>query len=102
MLQWLIVHSDTIQSILRGQDVSMGSLQELSLLTGIISKTALPGMDYTVHRSLSILLYRPTTKTIVCFYVCDVRSPGFGTRSQQCSPARVPRTHWSIPGIEKP
>ncbi|XP_066540333.1 nuclear pore complex protein Nup205 [Hoplias malabaricus] len=43
VLQWLIVHSDTIQSILRSQDVSMGSLQELSLLTAIISKTALPG-----------------------------------------------------------
>uniref|UniRef100_A0A8B9L911 Nucleoporin 205 n=1 Tax=Astyanax mexicanus TaxID=7994 RepID=A0A8B9L911_ASTMX len=45
VLQWLIVHSDTIQSILRSQDVSMGSLQELSLLTAIISKTALPGID---------------------------------------------------------
>lgn len=47
VLQWLIVYSDTIQSILRSQDVSMGSLQELSLLTGIISKTALPGTDNT-------------------------------------------------------
>lgn len=45
VLQWLIVYSDTIQSILHSQDVSMGSLQELSLLTGIISKTALPGTD---------------------------------------------------------
>ncbi|XP_066580685.1 nuclear pore complex protein Nup205 [Amia ocellicauda] len=44
VLQWLIVHSDTIHSILRCQDMSMGSLQELSLLTGIISKTALPGV----------------------------------------------------------
>uniref|UniRef100_A0A8C9W8T5 Nucleoporin 205 n=1 Tax=Scleropages formosus TaxID=113540 RepID=A0A8C9W8T5_SCLFO len=43
VLQWLIVHSDTIQSILRCQELSMSSLQELSLLTGIISKTALPG-----------------------------------------------------------
>lgn len=43
VLQWLIVHSDVIQSILHGQDMSMGSLQELSLLTAIISKTALPG-----------------------------------------------------------
>ncbi|XP_063052981.1 nuclear pore complex protein Nup205 [Engraulis encrasicolus] len=43
VLQWLIVHADTIQSILRGQDMSLGALQELSLLTGIISKTALPG-----------------------------------------------------------
>lgn len=47
VLQWLIVYSDTIQSILRSQDVSMGSLQELSLLTGIISKTALPGTDHS-------------------------------------------------------
>ncbi|XDV29042.1 hypothetical protein PO909_032221 [Leuciscus waleckii] len=43
VLQWLIVHSDVIQSILHGQDMSMGALQELSLLTAIISKTALPG-----------------------------------------------------------
>ncbi|XP_030645807.1 nuclear pore complex protein Nup205 [Chanos chanos] len=42
VLQWLIVHSDTIQSILRCQNLSMGALQELSLLTAIISKTALP------------------------------------------------------------
>uniref|UniRef100_A0A9J8AZ36 Nucleoporin 205 n=1 Tax=Cyprinus carpio carpio TaxID=630221 RepID=A0A9J8AZ36_CYPCA len=43
VLQWLIVHSDVIQSILHDQDMSMGALQELSLLTAIISKTALPG-----------------------------------------------------------
>nr|XP_020458623.1 nuclear pore complex protein Nup205 [Monopterus albus] len=43
VLQWLIVHGDTIQSLLRCQELSMGALQELSLLTGIISKTALPG-----------------------------------------------------------
>ncbi|XP_076125635.1 nuclear pore complex protein Nup205 [Alosa pseudoharengus] len=43
VLQWLIVHADTIQTILRGQDMSLGALQELCLLTGIISKTALPG-----------------------------------------------------------
>ncbi|XP_068168784.1 nuclear pore complex protein Nup205 isoform X1 [Antennarius striatus] len=43
VLQWLIVHADTIQSLLRCQELSMGVLQELSLLTGIISKTALPG-----------------------------------------------------------
>ncbi|XP_062246685.1 nuclear pore complex protein Nup205 [Platichthys flesus] len=43
VLQWLIVHADTIQSLLRCHELSMGSLQELSLLTGIISKTALPG-----------------------------------------------------------
>ncbi|KAI4886720.1 hypothetical protein NFI96_014775 [Prochilodus magdalenae] len=57
VLQWLIVHSDTIQSILRSQDVSMGSLQELSLLTAIISKTALPGTNcniYTYSRSLPL------------------------------------------------
>uniref|UniRef100_A0A7N6B7J1 Nucleoporin 205 n=1 Tax=Anabas testudineus TaxID=64144 RepID=A0A7N6B7J1_ANATE len=43
VLQWLIVHADTIDSLLRCQELSMGALQELSLLTGIISKTALPG-----------------------------------------------------------
>lgn len=43
VLQWLIVHADTIQSLLRCQELNMGVLQELSLLTGIISKTALPG-----------------------------------------------------------
>ncbi|XP_056137198.1 nuclear pore complex protein Nup205 [Lampris incognitus] len=43
VLQWLIAHADTIQSQLRCQELSMGALQELSLLTGIISKTAMPG-----------------------------------------------------------
>uniref|UniRef100_A0A8C9L7W9 Nucleoporin 205 n=1 Tax=Pavo cristatus TaxID=9049 RepID=A0A8C9L7W9_PAVCR len=44
VLQFLISHSDTIQAILRCQDVSVGSLQELASLTGIISKAALPGV----------------------------------------------------------
>ncbi|NWX99773.1 NU205 protein, partial [Nothoprocta ornata] len=44
VLQFLISHSDTIQAILRCQDVSAGSLQELASLTGIISKAALPGV----------------------------------------------------------
>ncbi|XP_019370536.1 PREDICTED: nuclear pore complex protein Nup205 [Gavialis gangeticus] len=44
VLQFLISHSDTIQAILRCQNVSAGSLQELALLTGIISKAALPGV----------------------------------------------------------
>ncbi|NXC50216.1 NU205 protein, partial [Penelope pileata] len=44
VLQFLISHSDTIQAILRCQDVSVGSLQELAALTGIISKAALPGV----------------------------------------------------------
>ncbi|XP_053884992.1 nuclear pore complex protein Nup205 [Malaclemys terrapin pileata] len=44
VLQFLISHSDTIQTILRCQDVSAGSLQELAFLTGIISKAALPGV----------------------------------------------------------
>uniref|UniRef100_A0A8D3C189 Nucleoporin 205 n=1 Tax=Scophthalmus maximus TaxID=52904 RepID=A0A8D3C189_SCOMX len=43
VLQWLIVHADTIQSLLRCHELSTGSVQQLSLLTGIISKTALPG-----------------------------------------------------------
>lgn len=45
VLQWLIVHADTIQSLLRCREFSLGGLQELSLLTGIISKTALPGTE---------------------------------------------------------
>lgn len=60
VLQWLIVHADTIQSLLRCQELSMGVLQELSLLTGIISKTALPG---TSNKSslftIDSLLYFP-------------------------------------------
>ncbi|XP_075458683.1 nuclear pore complex protein Nup205 [Ascaphus truei] len=44
VLQFLIAHSDTIQAILRCQEGSLGSLQELALLTGIISKAALPGV----------------------------------------------------------
>ncbi|KAJ3596682.1 hypothetical protein NHX12_003086 [Muraenolepis orangiensis] len=36
VLQWLIVHADTIQSLLRCQELSMGALQELSLLTGAL------------------------------------------------------------------
>ncbi|XP_034032952.1 nuclear pore complex protein Nup205 isoform X2 [Thalassophryne amazonica] len=45
VLQWLIVHADTVQSLLRCQELSVGAWQELSLLTGIISKTALPGTN---------------------------------------------------------
>ncbi|KAF4793835.1 hypothetical protein TURU_106138 [Turdus rufiventris] len=44
VLQFLISHSDTIQAILRCQEISVGSLQELASLTGIISKAALPGV----------------------------------------------------------
>uniref|UniRef100_H3C417 Nucleoporin 205 n=1 Tax=Tetraodon nigroviridis TaxID=99883 RepID=H3C417_TETNG len=43
VLQWLNCQ-DTIQSLLRCRELSLGGLQELSLLTGIISKTALPGV----------------------------------------------------------
>ncbi|XP_061773938.1 nuclear pore complex protein Nup205 isoform X1 [Nerophis ophidion] len=43
ILQWLMVHADTIQALLRCPELSIGALQELSLLSGIISKTALPG-----------------------------------------------------------
>ncbi|XP_040294299.1 nuclear pore complex protein Nup205 isoform X3 [Bufo bufo] len=42
VLQFLIAHSDTIHAILRSKEGSLGSLQELALLTGIISKAALP------------------------------------------------------------
>ncbi|XP_078424660.1 nuclear pore complex protein Nup205 [Cetorhinus maximus] len=44
VLQFLIAHSDPIQAILRCQELTAGSLQELALLTGIISKAALPGV----------------------------------------------------------
>lgn len=54
VLQFLVSHSDTIQAILRCQDVSAGSLQELALLTGILSKAALPG-ELTVLTA--IILY---------------------------------------------
>lgn len=42
VLQFLIAHSDTFHAILRSKEGSLGSLQELALLTGIISKAALP------------------------------------------------------------
>lgn len=43
----------------------MGALQELSLLTGIISKTALPGTKITTRNNLKVnLLHFP-----VCFYI---------------------------------
>uniref|UniRef100_UPI00398EB3E1 nuclear pore complex protein Nup205 isoform X2 n=1 Tax=Pristiophorus japonicus TaxID=55135 RepID=UPI00398EB3E1 len=44
VLQFLIAHADPIQAILRCQELTAGSLQELALLTGIISKAALPGV----------------------------------------------------------
>ncbi|XP_048463946.1 nuclear pore complex protein Nup205 [Rhincodon typus] len=44
VLQFLISHSDPIQAILRCQELTAASLKELALLTGIISKAALPGV----------------------------------------------------------
>uniref|UniRef100_A0A8C5QUY0 Nucleoporin 205 n=1 Tax=Leptobrachium leishanense TaxID=445787 RepID=A0A8C5QUY0_9ANUR len=44
VLQFLIAHSDTIHAILSSQECTLGSLQEIALLTGIISKAALPGV----------------------------------------------------------
>ncbi|KAM9311505.1 nuclear pore complex protein Nup205 [Gastrophryne carolinensis] len=44
VFQFLVAHSDVIQAILRSQEGSLGSLQELSLLTGLISKAGLPGV----------------------------------------------------------
>lgn len=44
VLQFLIAHSEPIQAILRCQEITAGSLRELALLTGIIGKTALPGV----------------------------------------------------------
>jgi hypothetical protein len=62
VLQFLISHSDTIQAILRCQDVSAGSLQELALLTGIISKAALPGELIVLCRIKSSL---QTDRTLI-------------------------------------
>ncbi|XP_048356596.1 nuclear pore complex protein Nup205 [Sphaerodactylus townsendi] len=60
VLQFLIAHSDTIQAILRCQEVSAGSFQELALLTGIISKAALPGvlgdLDIDINEGMQIEL----------------------------------------------
>uniref|UniRef100_A0A8D2L072 Nucleoporin 205 n=1 Tax=Varanus komodoensis TaxID=61221 RepID=A0A8D2L072_VARKO len=60
VLQFLISHSDTIQAILRCQEATAGSLQELALLTGIISKAALPGVlgdfDPDVNEGIQIEL----------------------------------------------
>ncbi|XP_053575664.1 nuclear pore complex protein Nup205 [Bombina bombina] len=53
VLQFLIAHSDTTQAILRSQEGSLGSLQELALLTGIISKAALPGILSELDISLN-------------------------------------------------
>lgn len=50
VFQFLVAHSDTIHAILRCQVVSEGSLQELALLTGIISKAALPGVLCEIER----------------------------------------------------
>lgn len=70
VLQWLIVHADTIQSLLRCQELSMGTLQELSLLTGIISKTALPGaleMGGDVHHAALLEFQGHINRFQVCF-----------------------------------
>ncbi|XP_073183497.1 nuclear pore complex protein Nup205 isoform X5 [Lepidochelys kempii] len=75
VLQFLISHSDTIQAILRCQDVSAGSLQELAFLTGIISKAALPGVlgefDIDINEGTQMELQghigRFQTLTKVCF-----------------------------------
>ncbi|XP_069822932.1 nuclear pore complex protein Nup205 [Dendropsophus ebraccatus] len=57
VLQFLITHSDTIHAILRSKEGSLGSLQELALLTGIISKAALPEV---VNDLASVLNEGPT------------------------------------------
>lgn len=70
VLQWLIVHADTIQSLLRCQELSMGTLQELSLLTGIISKTALPGaleVGGDVHHAALLEFQGHINRFQVCF-----------------------------------
>ncbi|XP_078453204.1 nuclear pore complex protein Nup205 isoform X1 [Lampetra fluviatilis] len=48
VIQFLVVHGDAVQSILRCQEFSLGALQELALLVSIICKTAL-------HEFLSVL-----------------------------------------------
>uniref|UniRef100_A0A3Q3F0R5 Nucleoporin 205 n=1 Tax=Labrus bergylta TaxID=56723 RepID=A0A3Q3F0R5_9LABR len=72
VLQWLIVHADTIQALLRCQELSMGALQELSLLTGIISKTALPGILLNNHCFLSNLHSHDYSSALLCS-VSDLR-----------------------------
>ncbi|KAM4037197.1 nuclear pore complex protein Nup205 isoform 2-T2 [Anomaloglossus baeobatrachus] len=59
VLQFLIAHSDTIHTILRSKEGSVGSLQELALLTGIISKAALPEV---VNDLASVLNEGPTVE----------------------------------------
>uniref|UniRef100_A0A8D3E9I1 Nucleoporin 205 n=1 Tax=Scophthalmus maximus TaxID=52904 RepID=A0A8D3E9I1_SCOMX len=58
VLQWLIVHADTIQSLLRCHELSTGSVQQLSLLTGIISKTALPGTKSDSVNSAALMEFQ--------------------------------------------
>ncbi|XP_068134073.1 nuclear pore complex protein Nup205 isoform X2 [Hyperolius riggenbachi] len=53
VFQFLVSHSDTIQAILRSQEGSLGSLQELALLTGLLSKAALPGVINELDISLN-------------------------------------------------
>ncbi|MGH0127994.1 UNVERIFIED_CONTAM: hypothetical protein FKN15_028574 [Acipenser sinensis] len=70
VLQFLIVHSDTIHSILRCQEVTAGSLQELSLLTGIISKAALPGVPHSCVPGMGLIIYllKQTSADFFRFY----------------------------------
>ncbi|XP_072256279.1 nuclear pore complex protein Nup205 [Pyxicephalus adspersus] len=53
VFQFFVAHSDTIQAILRSQERSLGSLQELALLTGLLSKAALPGVINELDVSLN-------------------------------------------------
>ncbi|XP_077687863.1 nuclear pore complex protein Nup205 isoform X3 [Eretmochelys imbricata] len=84
VLQFLISHSDTIQAILRCQDVSAGSLQELAFLTGIISKAALPGVlgefDIDINEGTQMELQGHIGRFQV--HSPEVPSPPAGSRKQ--------------------
>uniref|UniRef100_A0A8C4MDG6 Nucleoporin 205 n=1 Tax=Equus asinus asinus TaxID=83772 RepID=A0A8C4MDG6_EQUAS len=86
VLQFLISHSDTIQAILRCQDVSAGSLQELALLTGIISKICANVMEYC--QSL-MLQSSPTFQHAVCLFTPSL--------SETINRDVVP--YWRLPGL---
>uniref|UniRef100_UPI00358F7403 nuclear pore complex protein Nup205 isoform X2 n=1 Tax=Myxine glutinosa TaxID=7769 RepID=UPI00358F7403 len=58
VMQFLVVHGDAVHAVLRCQEVNLGALQEISLLTSIMSQTALPeflmGMDFQGNALLEI------------------------------------------------
>uniref|UniRef100_A0A8C0LRS0 Nucleoporin 205 n=1 Tax=Canis lupus dingo TaxID=286419 RepID=A0A8C0LRS0_CANLU len=109
VLQFLISHSDTIQAILRCQDVSAGSLQELALLTGIISKAALPGilseLDVDVNEGSLMELQGHIGRFQICANVMEYcqslmlqSSPTFQHAMCLFTPTPV-IPYWRLPGL---